>query len=187
MAENIRKFKATYSLDQSISAKKTELINCLLIIDGVKKYFNIKIQDFFILPGEKEKLLESKPSDQSKQQEEVFRSSTETELTNVKELKSKLRKKITKFTSGSIGRHIVSWQALTNDKDILSTVSGMPIEFGDENVSLEGPTFEIKFSLKEKKFLNEEIEKLLKKLLQGCQNMKQGNLSHQLSNFSDLS
>ena len=63
----------------------------------------------------------------------------------------------------------------------------MPIEFGDENVSLEGPTFEMKFSLKENKFLNEEIEKLLKKLLQGSQHMKQGNLSHQLSNFSDLS
>ena len=77
-------------------------------------------------------MLESKPTSQSKQQEEVFRSSTETQLTNVKELKSKLTKKVNKFTSGSIGRHIASWEALTNDKDILSTVSGMPIEYGDE-------------------------------------------------------
>ena len=88
---------------------------------------------------------------------------TETELTNVKELKSKLTEKVNNFTSGSIGRHIASWQALSNDKDILSTVSGMPIEFGDENLSLEGSTFEMKFSPKEEKFLNEEIEKLLKK------------------------
>ena len=104
---------------------------------------------FFKLPGQKEKLLESKPTSQTKQQEQVFRSSTETELTNVKELKSKLTKKVNKFTSGSIGRHIASWQALANDKDILSTVSGMPIEFGDENFSLEGSTFEMKFSPKE--------------------------------------
>ena len=60
----------------------------------------------------KEKLLESKSTSQSKQQEEVFRSSTETELTNVKELKSKLTKKVNKFTSGSIGNHIATWQAL---------------------------------------------------------------------------
>ena len=39
----------------------------------------------------------------------------------------------------------------------------MPIKFGDENFSLEGSTFEIKFSYKEGKFLNEEIEILLKK------------------------
>ena len=39
----------------------------------------------------------------------------------------------------------------------------MPIEFGDKNVSLEGPTFEMKFSPKEEKLLNEEIKKLLKK------------------------
>ena len=96
------------------------------------------------------------------QQEEVFRLSTETELTNVKELKSKLTKKGKQFTSVSIGRHIASWQALTNDKDILSTVSDMSVEFGDEKFSLEGSTFEIKFSPKEEKFLNEEIEKLYK-------------------------
>ena len=120
---------------------------------------------FFKLPRQKEKLLESKPTSQTKRQEHVFRSSTETELTNVKALKSKLTKKVNKFTSGSIGRHIASWEALTNDKDILSTVSGMPIEFGDENFSLEGSTFEMKFSPKVKNFLNEEIEKLLKKEL----------------------
>ena len=39
----------------------------------------------------------------------------------------------------------------------------MSIEFGDKNVSLEGPTFEMKFSPKEEKLLNEEIKKLLKK------------------------
>ena len=39
----------------------------------------------------------------------------------------------------------------------------MPIEFGDENVSLEGSTFEVKFSPKEEKSLNEKIRKLLKK------------------------
>ena len=39
----------------------------------------------------------------------------------------------------------------------------MPIEFGDENFSLEGSTFEMKFPPKEEKFLNEEIEKLLTK------------------------
>ena len=39
----------------------------------------------------------------------------------------------------------------------------MPIEFGDENFSLEGSTFEIKFSPKEKNVLNEKIEKLLQK------------------------
>ena len=72
-------------------------------------------------------------------------------------------KKVSKFTSGSIGRHIASWQELTNDKDIWSAVSGMSIEFGDENFSLEGSTFKMEFSPKEEKFLNEEIEKLLKK------------------------
>ena len=36
----------------------------------------------------------------------------------------------------------------------------MSIEFGDEKFPLEGSTFEIKFSPKEEKFLNEEIEKL---------------------------
>ena len=45
----------------------------------------------------------------------------------------------------------------------MSTVSGISIEFGDENFSLEGSTFETKFSPKEEKFLNEEIEQLLKK------------------------
>ena len=39
----------------------------------------------------------------------------------------------------------------------------MPIEFGDENFSLEGSTFEMKFSPKEKNVLNEKIEKLLQK------------------------
>ena len=38
----------------------------------------------------------------------------------------------------------------------------MSIEFGDENFSLEGSTFEMKFSLREEKCLNEEIEKSLK-------------------------
>ena len=37
LTENIRKAKATYLLNQSISA-----INCLLIIDSVKKSLNIK-------------------------------------------------------------------------------------------------------------------------------------------------
>ena len=64
-------------------------------------------------------------------------------------------------------RNVASWQALTNDKDIywylrLSTVSGMSIEFGDENFSLEGLRFEKKFSHREEKCLNEEIEKSLK-------------------------
>ena len=39
----------------------------------------------------------------------------------------------------------------------------MPIEFGDENLLQEGSTFETEFSPKEENFLNEEIEKLLKK------------------------
>ena len=38
----------------------------------------------------------------------------------------------------------------------------MSIEFGDENFSLEGSTFETKFSPKEEKFLTEETEQLLK-------------------------
>ena len=59
------------------------------------------------------------------------------ELANVKDLKSKLTKKVNKFISRFIARHIASWQALTNDKDVLSTVSGMPIESGVENFPLE--------------------------------------------------
>ena len=46
----------------------------------------------------------------------------------------------------------------------MSTVSGMSIEFGDENVLLEGSTFEMKFFPKKKIFLNEEI-KLLRKII----------------------
>ena len=39
----------------------------------------------------------------------------------------------------------------------------MSIEFADENFSLEGSTFEMKFFPKKEIFLNEEIENLLKK------------------------
>ena len=38
----------------------------------------------------------------------------------------------------------------------------MAIEFADENFWLEGSTFEMKFSPREEKFLNEEIEESLK-------------------------
>lgn len=67
-------------------------------------------------------------------------------------------------------RHI-SWQAVTNDKDVLSTVSSMPIEFNDGNFSLEGSTFPQRgkiFKLRERNIIKRR-----------GQHMNQGNLSHQ--------
>ena len=57
------------------------------------------------------------------------------------------------------GKHLIMIKIfflLNNDKDIFFTLSSTPVEFVDENFSLEGSTFEMKFSPKEEKLLNED-------------------------------
>ena len=56
------------------------------------------------------------------------------------------------------------WKKLTSDKEILSTVTGLNIEFDDKNENLQSTAKpQVKFSVEEEKYLSSEIKSLLKK------------------------
>ena len=42
-----------------------------------------------------------------------------------------LNKKVKYFQAGSISNQLFEWEKLTSDKEVLSTVCGMPLEFND--------------------------------------------------------
>ena len=74
-----------------------------------------------------------------------------------------MTQKVNLFSAGSIATRYSEWKNLTNDTEVLSTVSGMPLDICDEEFSFENKPIEMKFSSKEESFLIKEIEKLLGK------------------------
>ena len=68
---------------------------------------------------------------------------------------SQLAHKVNTFRVGSITRHFATWNKFASDKDILSTVSGMFIEFFD--FLAIGTNFEMKFSAKEETIFSKKI------------------------------
>ena len=120
-----------------------------------------KFQEFFKLPGLEKELCTSNQSAKVSTQENTRPpSETQLELSNIK---TSLTQKVNLFSAGSIATRYSEWENLTNDTEVLSTVSGMPLDICDEEFSFENKPIEMKFSSKEESFLIKEIEKLLGK------------------------
>ena len=74
----------------------------------------------------------------------------------------KLNDLVKNFQAGRLARHLDFWHKLTKDKNVLSTVAGLTLEFIRLPVQKFIPS-EYRHTDEEMKFLDSEIEKLLKK------------------------
>ena len=64
--------------------------------------------------------------------------------------------------AGCIANQLSEWEKITSDPEILSTVSGLPLDFSEE-INYKSSAIPSKFSSKEEMFLSVEIKNLLRK------------------------
>ena len=69
-----------------------------------------------------------------------------------------MRNKVKGFKAGCLAQHLDKWENITTDKEVLSTVSGLPIEFQSPPELLSRPN---RFAKAEQEIITSEIEKLL--------------------------
>ena len=82
-------------------------------------------------------------------------------VASVEKLKSHLTNKVKTFQAGCLKQHKASWEALTSDSEVLSTASGLPVEFETTPHLPQRPN---RFAKAEQQIIiHQEIEKLLKK------------------------
>ena len=70
--------------------------------------------------------------------------------------------------AGCIANQISEWEKITSDPEILSTVSGLPLNFSEE-IDYKSSVTPSKFSPKEELFLLVHIKNLLRKGVKECQ------------------
>ena len=70
--------------------------------------------------------------------------------------------------AGCIANQIPEWEKITSDPEILSTVSGLPLNFSEE-IDYKSSVTPSKFSPKEELFLLVHIKNLLRKGVKECQ------------------
>lgn len=82
-----------------------------------------------------------------------------------REFKPYLTEKVNYFQAGNIKSHLREWKQYTKDKEILATVTGLPVECSNFGTGFQqkGGIMDIKFSQKETEFLSKEIDTLLQK------------------------
>ena len=90
-------------------------------------------------------------------------------VASVDKLKSHLTNKVKTFQAGCLKQHKASWEALTSDSEVLSTASGLPVEFKTTPHLAQRPN---RFTKAEQQIIHQEIEKLLKKGVIQSQSMK---------------
>ena len=71
--------------------------------------------------------------------------------------------KVNNFYAVSVKNFETKWKKYTNDKEVLSTVSELPINFHSDDFAQNYREVELKFSSKEKQFISNKIKNLLKK------------------------
>ena len=81
-------------------------------------------------------------------------------VASVDKLKSHLTNKVKTFQAGFLKQHKASWEALTSDSEVLSTASGLPVEFETTPHLPQRPN---RFAKAEQQIIHQDIEKLLKK------------------------
>ena len=80
-----------------------------------------------------------------------------------------LKNKDFQIKAGCIANQHSSWEKITSDSDILSTVSRLPLEFSEE-IDYKSSVTPSKFFPKEKIFLSVEIKHLLRRgVIKECQ------------------
>ena len=95
------------------------------------------------------------------QQVSQFKLNNDYLLSQVSHLNDQLRGKIEKFEAGRLAVNYNRWLSLTTDSEILSTISGLPIEKEGLDLGQTPPVFPS--SEATNLIIDEEIEKLLKK------------------------
>ncbi len=89
-----------------------------------------------------------------------------------------LTDKVKNFKAGCIAEKLMVWSSLTTDTEILSTVSGLPLEFESiQNQQIYASTQS--FSSEESKFIGTEINNLLQKNVIKNHSMSLENSSRQ--------
>ena len=78
----------------------------------------------------------------------------------VDKLKSHQTDKLKTFMAGCLKQHNASWEALTSDSEVLSTVSGLPVEFETIPHLPQRPN---RFATAEQQIIDQNIEKLMRK------------------------
>ena len=81
-------------------------------------------------------------------------------VASVDKLKSHLTNKAKTFQAGCLKQHKASWEALTSDSEVLSTASGLPVEFETTPHLIQRPN---RFAKAELQVIYQEIEKLMRK------------------------
>ena len=75
-----------------------------------------------------------------------------------------LNQRVSKFQAGNLKMFITAWENYTRDAEVLSTVSGMPVELSEYPFELQNSKqFEQVFSTEEEALVQAEISKLLSK------------------------
>lgn len=80
----------------------------------------------------------------------------------ISDTKIYLRKRVEKFRAGSLKYYLSNWENLTSDKEILSYVSGVKIDFTGEP-NLGSNCIEAKFNQNQSKQIDQEIKLMLAK------------------------
>ena len=83
-------------------------------------------------------------------------------VASVDKLKSHLTNKVKTFQSGCLKQHKASWEAFTSDSEVLSTASGLPVEFETTPHLPQRPN---RFAKAEQQIINQGIEKLMRKVV----------------------
>ena len=77
-------------------------------------------------------------------------------------IKSYFDTRVVNFQAGTLKYFTSEWESITTDVEVLSTVSGLPLEFLETTPGFGG-NYENFFSADEHQFVLEEVSKLLKK------------------------
>ena len=96
------------------------------------------------------------------------------QVRDVDQIKAHLKISVGKFQGGSIKLHLHKWKELTSNMEVISTVSGMPVNTASNLPIIN--KYQYPFNDKEDAFIESEIQNLLKK---GAI----GNSSHELGEF----
>ena len=87
--------------------------------------------------------------------------------------------------AGCIANQLSAWEKITSDPEILSTVSGIPLDFSEE-IDYKSYVTPSKFSPTVEMFVSVEIKNLLHKELLSSVSMKKVNIFPQFSQLPNL-
>ena len=90
-------------------------------------------------------------------------------VVSVDKSKNHLTNKVKTFQAGCLKQHKASWEVFTSDSEVLSTASGLPVEFETTPHLPQRPDC---FAKAKQQIIHQEIEKLMRKGVIKSQLMK---------------